>query len=131
MEVLKNTTILIVDDNEANIYALSSYLETTVLKIEVALNGKEALDLLLSGKKVDIILLDMMMPVMDGYETLNALRNNDTLKYIPVVALTANAMKGDREKCLKAGAWDYISKPVNLKVLMEIITRWVTKDEHR
>ncbi|HWZ21066.1 MAG TPA: response regulator [Cytophagaceae bacterium] len=127
MKVLKNATVLIVDDNEANIYALRSYLETADLKIEAALNGKEAIDLLLSGKNVDIILLDMMMPVMDGYETLDVLRNSEALKHIPVVALTAKAMKGDKEKCLKAGAWDYISKPVNLKVLMDIITHWVAK----
>jgi len=68
-----------------------------------------------------------MMPVMDGYETLDVLRNSEALKHIPVVALTAKAMKGDKEKCLKAGAWDYISKPVNLKVLMDIITHWVAK----
>ena len=125
MELLKNKTVLIVDDERTNIFALQSYLETLELKIEVAGNGKEALDLLATGTNVDIILLDMMMPVMDGYETLDILRNNETLNHIPVIALTARAMKGDKEKCLEAGAWDYLSKPIDLKNLIDVITRLI------
>ncbi len=125
MKKLKDKKVLIVDDEARNIYALQSYLETKDMQIEVATNGKEAIELLLGGKEVDIILLDMMMPVLDGFETLAILKANETLKNIPVVALTAKAMKGDREKCLDAGAWAYISKPVNLQMLMDEIARWV------
>ncbi|HSZ26055.1 MAG TPA: response regulator [Cytophagaceae bacterium] len=125
MEILKNKTVLIVDDESANIYALRNYLETVEMKIEVAYNGEEAITFLSEKKSVDIILLDMMMPIMDGYEMLHVLRNSDSLKHIPVIAFTAKAMKGDREKCLEAGAWGYISKPVNLKILIDLITQWV------
>lgn len=125
MKELENKRVLLVDDEARNIYALKSYLETRQMKIEVAANGKEAIDFLLAGNETDIILLDMMMPVMDGFETLDILRKDETLKHIPVIALTAKAMKGDREKCLEAGAWDYISKPVNLKVLLDVMNRWV------
>ncbi len=125
MKELKNKRVLIVDDEARNIYALSSYLETRDMKIDIAANGKEAITFLLGENKVDIVLLDMMMPVMDGYETLDLLRKNEYLKHIPVVALTAKAMKGDREKCLEAGAWEYISKPVNLQSLLEIMGRLV------
>ena len=124
MKDLKNKNILIVDDEARNTYALQSYLESHEMKIEVVANGKDAIDLLLSGKKIDIILLDMMMPVMDGYETLAELKKIDSLKHIPVIAVTARAMKGDREKCLEAGAWDYVSKPINLPVLMDSIAHW-------
>lgn len=125
MEELKNKKVLIVDDEERNTYALRSYLESHNLKTEVVSNGKEAIDLLIEDIKVDIILLDMMMPVMDGYETLAYLKENDLLKNIPVIAVTANAMKGDREKCLEAGAWDYISKPIDLAALLSIMKQWM------
>lgn len=125
MKELENKRILLVDDEARNIYALKSYLETRQMKIEVAANGKEAIDFLMAGNETDIILLDMMMPVMDGFETLDILRKDETLKHIPVIALTAKAMKGDREKCLEAGAWDYISKPVNLKLLLDVMNRWI------
>lgn len=119
--------VLIVDDEESNIYALRHYLETQELDVQVAKNGEEAIASLQSGMKVDIILLDMMMPVMDGYETLAALMGSDLLRKIPVIAVTARAMKGDREKCLQAGAWDYLSKPLDLKLLVEKITHWTNE----
>ena len=125
MQKLENKVVLIVDDEDSNIYALQSYLDTLDVKIRVAKNGEQAIYLLQQVEKVDIILLDMMMPVMDGYETLQALKENNTLKRIPVIAVTAKAMKGDREKCLEAGAWDYVSKPLDMKLLIEKITQLV------
>jgi two-component system chemotaxis sensor kinase CheA len=123
LKKITNKSVLIVDDEDMNIFALSSYLETQNIKVSVAKNGEDAIRLLLRGTKPDIILLDMMMPVMDGYETLKILKETGSLSRIPVIAVTAQAMKGDREKCLQAGAWDYLSKPLNLKVLMEKITQ--------
>jgi len=119
MDKLQNKVVLIVDDDDRNIFALESFLETLDVTIIVAKNGKEALSVLDDQLTVDLILLDMMMPVMDGFETLNKLSQNDELKHIPVIAVTAKAMKGDKEKCIKAGAWDYISKPLDLKLLVE------------
>jgi|SRR6185312_5717949 len=125
MEKLKGKIVLLVDDEDRNTFALGSYLETFEMKIEVAKDGEEAMQWLQKGNKVDIILLDMMMPVMDGYETLTALKNNNSLKLIPVIAVTAKAMKDDREKCLEYGAWGYVSKPINLTDLMNKIERWI------
>jgi CheY-like chemotaxis protein len=125
MEKLKNKMVLLVDDDSRNTFALRSYLELLEMKIVIAENGEEAISKLLNDTKPDIILLDMMMPVMDGYETLSSLKKNDLLKHIPVIAVTARAMKGDREKCIEAGAWDYISKPINLDVLADKIIKWI------
>jgi CheY-like chemotaxis protein len=125
MEKIKNKIVLIVDDEERNVYALRSYLETLEMKIIIAYNGQEAISMLQGNPKPDIILLDIMMPVMDGYETLGILKNNEELKNIPVIAVTAKAMKGDEEKCRDAGAWDYISKPVNIKMLIEKMNHWI------
>lgn len=123
MEQLKNKTILLVDDDERNIFALSSYLEAMDMNVVAALDGKEAIDTMEQGLQPDIVLLDIMMPVMDGYETLAAMKERGMLEKTPVIAVTAKAMKGDMEKCLEAGAWDYIAKPVDTKMLMEKIAR--------
>ena len=125
MEKLKNKLVLIVDDDNRNTFALGSYLESLDIKIAIAENGEEAISVLHNSTKPDIILLDMMMPVMDGYETLAILRQDVSLKQIPVIAVTARAMKGDREKCLEAGAWDYISKPIDTNELVNKITKWI------
>src|SRR6185436_6157177 len=115
--VLQHRCILIVDDDPLNTFALASYLETFDLKIYTAGNGFDALDLLQQHQQIELVLMDIMMPVMDGYETIKQIRENPAMAGIPVIAVTARAMKGDREKCLRAGATDYISKPVNLKEL--------------
>ncbi|MEI9944314.1 MAG: response regulator [Chitinophagaceae bacterium] len=125
MDKLANKLVLIVDDDDRNIFALSSYLGSFDLRIISAENGEDAITLLREGARPDIILLDIMMPIMDGYETLAVLKQDDELKKIPVVAVTARAMKGDREKCMEAGAWDYVSKPVDLTILMEKINKWI------
>ena len=125
MDELKNKMVLIVDDDERNTFALSSYLETQDMQVVVAKNGEDAISILQSGTKPGIILLDMMMPVMDGYETLGMLKQDSSLSQIPVIAVTARAMKGDSEKCIEAGAWDYISKPIDLNALVDKLTKWI------
>jgi len=125
MDKLNGKLALIVDDDDRNIFALSSYLGAFGLQIISAENGEEAIALLKDGARPHIILLDIMMPVMDGYETLAVLKQDDVLKGIPAIAVTARAMKGDREKCMEAGAWDYVSKPIDLNALMEKINKWI------
>jgi CheY-like chemotaxis protein len=125
MEKLKDKVILIVDDEDRNTFALSSYLEASDMKTVIAKDGAEAIRILHNDDTIDIILLDMMMPVMDGYETLDALKKDESLKKIPVIAVTARAMKGDEEKCMEFGAWDYISKPIALALLLDKIAKWI------
>jgi CheY-like chemotaxis protein len=122
---LKNKRVLIVDDDERNRYALSSYLDMLEMKVITANDGESALNMLRSGKTVDLILLDIMMPVMDGYEMLRLLRSDASLKDIPVIAVTARAMKGDDLKCLEAGASDYVAKPIDLKNFLSILNKWL------
>src|SRR5688572_21980692 len=104
MDKLKNKLVLIVDDEERNIFALGAYLESIDMKVVTAPHGKRALEILRVEDKISCVLLDMMMPVMDGFETLAVLKEDPSLKHIPVIAVTARAMKGDREKCIEAGA---------------------------
>lgn len=118
-DLLKGINILIVDDDVRNTFALSSYLKVIGLKINVAENGFQAIDFLKDQPDTDIILMDMMMPEMDGFEAIEKIKSNKTTSKIPIIAVTAKAMKGDREKCLQAGASEYVSKPVNMKELME------------
>src|SRR5262245_7275065 len=115
MDKLKDKIVLIVDDEESNRFALSSYLEACSVKVLTVQKSLEAISLLKESLLVDAILLDIMMPVMDGYEMLGRLKQDETLKNIPIIAATAKAMKGDKEKCLAAGASDYISKPIDTK----------------
>ena len=122
---LKNKRVLIVDDDERNRYALSSYLDMLEMKVITANDGESALNMLRGGKTVDLILLDIMMPVMDGYELLRLLRSDASLKDIPVIAVTARAMKGDDLKCLEAGASDYVAKPIDLKNFLSILNKWL------
>ncbi|HSZ71482.1 MAG TPA: response regulator [Cytophagaceae bacterium] len=124
MERLNNKNVLIVDDDERNTFALGSYLELINMNVIIASNGADALAIL-KKQPVDIILLDMMMPVMDGYEMLGILKEEEELKHIPVIAVTAKAMVGDKERCLKAGAWDYMSKPMDMKLLVDKLIRWI------
>ena len=116
---------MIVDDDERNRFALSSYLDTLEMKVFTANDGDAAMKLLQSGKAIDLILLDVMMPVMDGFEMLKALKQDAVLKNIPVIAVTAKAMKGDDARCLQAGASDYIPKPVDLKNFLVKMAKWL------
>ena len=122
---LKNKSVLIVDDDERNRYALSSYLDTLEMKVFTANDGESALNILKSGKPIDLVLLDIMMPIMDGYEMLRILRSDVSLRDIPVIAVTAKAMKGDDKKCLEAGATDYIPKPIDLKNFLSKMLKWL------
>jgi len=118
--------VLLVDDDDRNIFALYAYLKAKKIKVETASDGKECLEKL-KQLTVDVVLLDMMMPVMDGFETLGILRNDEQLKNNKVIALTALAMKGDMERCMEAGADDYCTKPVDIDVLVNKINALINK----
>jgi CheY-like chemotaxis protein/nitrogen-specific signal transduction histidine kinase len=124
-EVLENKTILITDDDVRNVFSLSKALEAYKMNILTAINGKEALEELKANPSVDIVLLDMMMPEMDGYETAAKIRSDARWKNLPVIAVTAKAMIGDREKCINAGASDYITKPVDIDQLVSLLRVWL------
>lgn len=124
-DVLKDKTVLIVDDDVRNIFSLTKALERMDMHVITAIDGKEALQKLDENKKVDIVLLDMMMPEMDGYETASRIRKNSQWKNLPVIAVTAKAMTGDREKCIRAGASDYITKPVDVDQLLSLLRVWL------
>jgi CheY-like chemotaxis protein len=126
-EVLKNKKVLIVDDDMRNIYSLTNALEEEGLKCVTAENGKEAIKRLQEQPDTDIVLMDLMMPEMDGFEATRAIRTINKFVKLPVIALTAKAMKGDREKCLEAGMSDYISKPVNVEQLLSLMRVWLYK----
>ncbi len=117
--------VLIVDDDVRNIFALSSLLERRGMKVLTASTGTEAIEMLTRVPDVSIVLMDIMMPDMDGYQTTRAIRQNPALRRIPIIALTAKAMKGDREKCLEAGASDYLAKPVDTGQLLSALRMWL------
>jgi CheY-like chemotaxis protein/two-component sensor histidine kinase len=124
-EDLVGKTALLVDDDARNIFALSSVLERRGMKVLTATTGSEAVALVESNPEVAIVLMDIMMPQMDGYQTMGAIRQNPSFGRLPIIALTAKAMKGDREKCLEAGASDYLAKPVNTEQLLLAIRMWL------
>lgn len=129
-ESLKNKKVLIVDDDSRNIYALYNAFETEEMEIVVANNGIEALNKLKEHKDVNIVLMDIMMPEMDGLECTMKIREIPHFHHTPIIALTAKAMKEDREKCLKAGASDYVTKPVNVEKLLSLMRVWIYKNEN-
>ncbi|HEX3917141.1 MAG TPA: HAMP domain-containing protein [Caulobacteraceae bacterium] len=122
---LIDQTVLLVDDDARNIFALSSVLERRGMKVLTATNGSEAVSMVESEPDIAIVLMDIMMPGMDGYETIEVIRMNPAFRRLPIVALTAKAMKGDREKCLQAGASDYLAKPVNTEQLLSALRMWL------
>jgi HAMP domain-containing protein/CheY-like chemotaxis protein len=124
-EDLVGKTVLVVDDDIRNIFALSSVLERRGMEVLTAGTGHEAIATLEAQNDVAIVLMDIMMPEMDGYQTMNAIRQNAELRRLPIIALTAKAMKGDREKCLDAGASDYLAKPVNTEQLLSALRMWL------
>jgi HAMP domain-containing protein/CheY-like chemotaxis protein/signal transduction histidine kinase len=124
-EDLVGRTALLVDDDARNIFALSSVLERRGMKVLTATTGSEAIALVESNPEIAIVLMDIMMPQMDGYQTIGAIRENPAFRRLPIIALTAKAMKGDREKCLEAGASDYLAKPVNTEQLLLAIRMWL------
>ncbi|HKQ48877.1 MAG TPA: HAMP domain-containing protein [Phycisphaerae bacterium] len=124
-EYLSGKQVLIVDDDVRNIFALSSVLERRGMSVLTATTGREAIAMLHDTPDVAIVLMDIMMPEMDGYQTMQAIRQEPRFRRLPIVALTAKAMKGDREKCLEAGASDYLAKPVNTEQLLASIRSWL------
>ncbi|KAB2919329.1 MAG: HAMP domain-containing protein [Hyphomicrobiaceae bacterium] len=124
-EDLIGRTVLLVDDDARNIFALSSVLERRGMRVLTATTGKEAIGILQSTAEVAIALMDIMMPEMDGYQTMQEIRKDDRLRRLPIIALTAKAMKGDREKCVAAGASDYLAKPVNIEQLLATLRMWL------
>ena len=123
--ILSDRKILIVDDDVRNIFALTSILEGQHMNVIYAENGLEAIKLIQDNPDVDVVLMDVMMPEIDGYETTRRIRDMDQFKNLPIIALTAKAMKGDREKCIEAGASDYIAKPVDTDQLMSLLRVWL------
>jgi HAMP domain-containing protein/signal transduction histidine kinase/DNA-binding response OmpR family regulator len=123
--ILAGRKVLIVDDDVRNIFAITAFLERYAMKVVHAENGKDGLDLLRTTKDIDIVLMDIMMPGMDGYEVMKEIRKDKKFKSLPIIAITAKAMKGDREKCIEAGASDYVSKPVDMQQLLSLLRVWV------
>jgi CheY-like chemotaxis protein/signal transduction histidine kinase/HAMP domain-containing protein len=124
-EALVGRKVLVVDDDVRNIFALSSVLERRGMTVVTAGTGREAIATLESTRDVAIVLMDIMMPEMDGYETMQVIRRNASFGRLPIIALTAKAMKGDREKCLEAGASEYLAKPVNTEQLLSALRMWL------
>jgi HAMP domain-containing protein/signal transduction histidine kinase/CheY-like chemotaxis protein len=124
-EVLHGRKVLIVDDDARNIFALTSVLENHEVDVISATNGRQAIEIIKTTPGLEMVLMDIMMPEMDGYETMREIRKDPGFRTLPILALTAKAMKGDREKCLEAGASDYISKPVNTDQLLSLMRVWL------
>jgi CheY-like chemotaxis protein len=123
--VLEGKKALIVDDDMRNIFALSTVLHDHGMEIMSANNGREAIRLVQQDSSIDIVLMDIMMPEMDGMTTMREIRKIEPRKDLPIIAVTAKAMKGDREKCIEAGAWDYLSKPVDTVHLLGVLKSWL------
>ena len=123
--VLAGKKALIVDDDMRNIFALSTVLEDHDMLVTSADNGRDAIRMLQEQSDIDIVLMDIMMPEMDGIDTMREIRKIPKLKSLPIIAVTAKAMKGDREKCIEAGAWDYLSKPVDTEQMLASLRAWL------
>jgi CheY-like chemotaxis protein len=125
--VLDGKKALIVDDDMRNIFALATILDDQGMVIVSADNGRDAIRLVQNDPGIDIVLMDIMMPEMDGIATMREIRKLPRGKDLPIVAVTAKAMKGDREKCIEAGAWDYLSKPVETSHLLVVLRSWLCR----
>ena len=124
-EVLKGHKVLVVDDDARNIFALTTILENQDMDVLSATNGRQAISIITETPDLSVVLMDIMMPEMDGYATMREIRKDPKFRTLPILALTAKAMKGDREKCLEAGASDYIAKPVNTEQLLSLLRVWL------
>jgi CheY-like chemotaxis protein len=124
-----NKTVMIVDDDIRNVFALTAALEQKGAAVVIARDGQEALDKLAAESQVDMVLMDIMMPVMNGYEAMREIRKQARFTRLPIIALTAKAMKDDRELCLSAGANDYLAKPVDTEKLVSLIRIWMSYGE--
>jgi len=126
-EVLRGRKVLIVDDDARNIFALSIVLENREMEVISATNGRQAIEIIQNTPDLAMVLMDIMMPEMDGYQTMREIRRQPEFQRLPILALTAKAMKGDREKCLEAGASDYIAKPVDTGELLSLLRVWLQR----
>ena len=122
---MKKAVVLIVDDDVRNLFALTTALERFGLDTLSAESGQEAIDILDKTKDIDIVLMDIMMPEMDGFETMRNIRRGTKHKDLTIIAVTAKAMKGDRQRCIESGASDYITKPVNVDQLSSLMRVWL------
>jgi CheY-like chemotaxis protein len=125
--ILRGKKVIIIDDDVRNIFALTTVLERHEMIVSFAENGRDGIELLHRVPDTDIVLMDIMMPEMDGYDTTRAIRADARFATLPIITLTAKAMKGDREKCLEAGASDYITKPVDTARLMSMLRVWLSQ----
>ncbi|MBU1052363.1 MAG: response regulator [Proteobacteria bacterium] len=126
--VFKNKKVLIVDDDMRNVFAVSNILEEKGMEVIVGKNGREGLDRLSDNPETDLVLMDIMMPEMDGYEAMGEIRKQDRFKSLPIIALTAKAMTGERNKCIEAGASDYLAKPFEIEKLLSLMRVWLYKN---
>ena len=127
--ILQGKTVLIVDDDMRNIYALTTVLEDLDVRVLHAQNGRRAIEVLESTAGIDIVFMDIMMPEMDGYQASREIRKRERFRGLPIIALTAKAMKGDRERCIEAGASDYIPKPVDTERLLSLLRVWLYTED--
>jgi len=124
---LNNKKILVVDDDMRNIFALTSVLEEKGLKVVIGRNGEEAIKKLYENLDIDLILMDIMMPDMDGYTAIREIRKLEQFHITPIIAITAKAMKDDKQKCIDAGADDYLTKPIDMDKLISLLRVWLYK----
>jgi CheY-like chemotaxis protein len=124
---LAGRKVLIVDDDIRNIFSLTGVLEQHDIEVLHAENGRDGIELLNRNPDIDMVLMDVMMPDMDGYETMRQIRTNELFRKLPMIAITAKAMKGDREKCIEAGASEYISKPVDVDQMVSMMRVWLRR----
>jgi CheY-like chemotaxis protein len=124
---LAGRKVLVVDDDIRNIFAISSALERYEVAVQYAENGRDGLELLQKTPDIDVVLMDIMMPEMDGYEVMQRIRQEARFQTLPIIALTAKAMRADRDKCIQAGASDYISKPVDMEKLLSMLRVWLSR----
>jgi CheY-like chemotaxis protein len=124
-DILESRKVLVVDDDVRNLFALTAVFERSDIKVITAESGREALEVLANEEGIDIVLMDIMMPEMDGYETIQMIRKEQKNKNLPIIAVTAKAMVGDRQKCLSSGASDYITKPVKTDQLLSLMRVWL------
>ena len=126
-DILSNKRVLVVDDDVRNLFALTTAFERYNINTITAESGRDAMQILEENNDIDIVLMDIMMPEMDGYETTQKIRREHKNTGLPIIAVTAKAMKGDREKCIEAGASDYITKPVKIDQLLSLMRVWLYK----
>jgi CheY-like chemotaxis protein len=126
-DVLRGRNVMVVDDDMRNIFALTSLLEDRGMNVISHDNGRDAITSLRERQDVDVVLMDIMMPEMDGIDTIREIRRIPECRDVPIIAVTAKAMKGDREKCMEAGAWDYLAKPVDTELMVGTLRAWLRR----